>query len=247
MWITGIWRYVLGLSLLSGCADSAKPSPPTESMKKSFFENKSDRYFVPEYVSFYQPAVFVNTIPWVDDTRMRQALRFIIARENTRPLQTPPDKLNFALAREFIAGAKPFITIQKNAFLGTLDCRLAFDPETNEILYGKIQATLPLLAASLYHELQHMNDLARDANASRCDLEAAAYAAQIRFMVALITDQLLPNELSAIETSDAGVLQMVYESWRALRENRFCAWYAMKIKNGPAFFEQTNSVFDLKK
>lgn len=232
--------------------DSKPPDRPTVEAKKSTSMSETERYYVPDYLNFYQPAAFISTIPWVDDNYLRQALRFILHFENNNFLRTPPDKLNFELARAFDNGEKRFMTKQKTVFIGSTerprDCRLAYDPRTHEILYGRIQATIPLLAASLYHELQHINDLSKSKSiVTRCELEAAAYAAQIRFMAALITGKLLPDELSAIETSDEGVLQAVYESWKALRQNRFCEWYDDRIIHGDPTFDYSGSIFDQNK
>ena len=252
MWTTRILASGFCLLILLCPSDSRPPNHNTFSDKKALTISEAERNFVPDYVNFYQPATFVTTIPWVDDERLRQALRFILSLEDNRFLQTPPDKINLALAREFADGKRMFITRQKTVYFSqdehARDCRLAYDPTTKALFFGRIQATRPLLAASLYHELQHISDLENKQNASsRCDIEAAAYAAQIRFVAALIAEKLLPAELSSIETSDAGVLQMIYESWQALRQNRFCDWYTERILRGPNSFEIPGSIFDQKK
>ena len=67
-----------------------------------------------------------------------------------------------------------------------------------------------------------------------CLYEAPAYAAQVRFLVALHNKGMLPDRVSAGEPSDAGLLVQTLEAWDALAEGEetFCRWYKRELRWG---------------
>ena len=222
-------------------------APYTETTTEQGLE--MSQYYVPGFVEFKFTLRFVEGFPWVVENDWRQALELLLTMENSPALQTPFDKRIFVVAKKFQSNELEFKLIKKTIHLtkdpNSLDCRIAYSPESNTFFFGKIQSNQAFLAISLYHEFQHFADLQTNPELrnARCSLEAPAYAAQVRFLLALRKKDLLPEIISAEESSDAGVYQMTYEAWIALLENRFCSWYEERLKRGKQDDPFDNTIF----
>ena len=181
----------------------------------------------------------VAAVQKISRARIQKAMRLILKLEYDQALDTPHDQEIFLLLHQYEAGQRLYRTtaaviISKNVG------RMAFSCPDHEYAYNPdVQTSTPFLALSLYHELKHGVQCQQGIKLPKtedelCRYEAPAYAAQVRFLVALHKKGMLPDVVSAEEPSDAGLLVQTLEAWDALAEGEeaFCRWYRRELRWG---------------
>jgi hypothetical protein len=174
------------------------------------------------------PRLTKDRIPGALDRILRLAPR----------LSAAEDQALIALAQELRDGRRQLRLTRREILrpqegAQPLPGRMAFNCEGQELaLNPKVETSGAFLALSLYHELAHGAQCLQglDFVASEvepCAFEAPAYAAQVRFLIALHQEQALPRQASASEPSDLDLFEQTLDAWRALAQGpkRFCAWY----------------------
>lgn len=187
----------------------------------------------------------VAAVEKISRARIQKALRLILSLEYDQALGTPDDEEIFRLLHQYESGQRLYrttakVVVSKNDS-GSLNVgRMAFRCPDHEYAYNPdVQTSTPFLALSLYHELRHGVQCLQgiefpDLEDDLCRYEAPAYAAQVRFLIALHKKGMLPVRVSAGEPSDAGLLAQTLEAWNALAESpeAFCRWYKRKLRLG---------------
>jgi hypothetical protein len=181
----------------------------------------------------------VAAVEGISRARIQEAMQLILKLEYDQALSTPDDEEIFRLLHQYESGQRLYRTtaaviISKNVG------RMAFSCPDHEYAYNPdVQTSTPFLALSLYHELKHGVQCQQGIELPRteddlCRYEAPAYAAQVRFLVALHKKGMLPERLSADEPSDAGLMVQTLEAWDALAEGEeaFCRWYRRELRWG---------------
>jgi hypothetical protein len=181
----------------------------------------------------------VAAVQKISRARIQEAMQLILRLEYDQALSTPDDEEIFRLLHQYEAGQRLYRTtaaviISKNVG------RMAFSCPDHEYAYNPdVQTSTPFLALSLYHELKHGVQCQQGIELPQteddlCRYEAPAYAAQVRFLVALHKKGMLPGVVSAEEPSDAGLMVQTLEAWDALAEGEeaFCRWYRRELRWG---------------
>lgn len=181
----------------------------------------------------------VAAVERINRARIQKAMQLILKLEYDQALSTPDDEEIFQLLHQYEAGQLLYRTtaaviISKNVG------RMAFSCSDHEYAYNPdVQTSTPFLALSLYHELKHGVQCQQEIELPEteddlCRYEAPAYAAQVRFLIALHKKGMLPDRLSASEPSDAGLMVQTLEAWDALSEGEeaFCRWYRRELRWG---------------
>jgi len=222
---------VLGAIALAGLVLSAQGSgsPPP----------RRDFRMVPPPFEITHEMTEVGAMEKISRARIQEAMRLILKLEYDQALSTPDDEEIFQLLHQYEAGQRLYRTtaaviISKNVG------RMAFSCQDHEYAYNPdVQTSTPFLALSLYHELKHGVQCQQGielpgTEEDLCRYEAPAYAAQARFLIALHRKGMLPEQVSASEPSDAGLLIQTLEAWDVLAEGEeaFCRWYRRKLRWG---------------
>ena len=181
----------------------------------------------------------VSAMERISRTRIKKAMRLILSLEYDQALSTPDDEEIFKLLHQYETGQRLYRTTAKVVVSKNVG-RMAFSCPDHEYAYNPdVQTSTPFLALSLYHELRHGVQCQQgielpDMEDDLCLYEAPAYAAQVRFLVALHNKGMLPDRVSAGEPSDAGLLVQTLEAWDALAEGEetFCRWYKRELRWG---------------
>ncbi len=200
---------------------------------------------VPEPFKIHHRMTEVASTDTINRARIREALRLILNLEHDPALSTPEDEEIFGLLHQYQSGSRLYrttakVVISRSDAGGPVAGRMAFCCPGHEYAYNPgVQTSTPLLALSLYHEMKHGVQCLKgiklpEREDQRCRYEIPAYAAQVRFLVALHNRGMLPDRVSAAEPSDAGLLVQTLEAWEALRggEAEFCRWYRRKLHWG---------------
>lgn len=228
-------------------AGAARDSGPAQQFSGLIRLSRSGIIIPAPHRHFEFEATYVAGIPRVTKEAVAQALSLIVRMEGAPDLQTPDDQAIMTLAKSYYDGSRVLqLAFQKVRAGGRHDGEIARTAHTcvipdRFVVHPEIRATVPLLAASIYHELLHAvkcpeemeragvtdpGELAgREGLYDPCRDEPAAWAAGLRFFFALARAGKLPERISSEETSDAGLVQMLLESWQALLEDRFCEFY----------------------
>ena len=202
-------------------------------------EPRREFQLVPAPFEIDHEMIEVAAVRKISRARIQQAMQLILKLEYDRALSTPDDEEIFRLLHQYEAGQRLYRTtaaviISKNVG------RMAFSCPDHEYAYNPdVQTSTAFLALSLYHELKHGVQCQQEIELPRteddlCRYEAPAYAAQVRFLVALHYKGMLPEIVSAEEPSDAGLLVQTLEAWDALAEGEdsFCRWYRRELRWG---------------
>jgi hypothetical protein len=202
-------------------------------------EPRRDFRLVPAPFEMNHEMTEVAAVERINRARIQKAMQLILKLEYDQALGTPDDEEIFQLLHQYEAGQRLYRTtaaviISKN--IG----RMAFSCPDHEYAYNPdVQTSTPFLALSLYHELKHGVQCQQGIELPKteddlCRYEAPAYAAQVRFLVALHKKGMLPDRLSAEEPSDAGLMVQTLDAWDALAdgEEAFCRWYRRELRWG---------------
>lgn len=202
-------------------------------------EPRRDFRLVPPPFEMNHQMTEVAAVERISRVRIRKAMQLILKLEYDQALGTPHDEEIFQLLHQYEAGQRLYRTtaaviISKNVG------RMAFSCPDHEYAYNPdVQTSTAFLALSLYHELRHGVQCQQGTELPRteydlCRYEAPAYAAQVRFLIALHKKGMLPDRLSTSEPSDAGLMVQTLEAWEALAEGEeaFCRWYRRELRWG---------------
>jgi hypothetical protein len=229
---------ILGAMALAGLLIAAPGSgspPPRRAFR-----------LVPEPFEMNHQMTEVAAIEKISRARIQEALRLIMSLEYDQALSTPEDEEIFRLLHQYDSGRRLYrttarVVVSRNDSDSPTVGRMAFSCRPgHEYAYNPgVQTSTPFLALSLYHELKHGVQCLQgielpDREEDRCHYEAPAYAAQVRFLVALHKKGMLPDRVSAAEPSDAGLMAQTLEAWEALSggEAEFCRWYRRELRWG---------------
>lgn len=209
---------------------------------------------VPEPFEMNHEMTEVATVEKISRARIQKALRLILSLEYDQALSTPEDEEIFRLLRQYESGRRLYrttakVVVSKNYSGSPTVGRMAFRCQDHEYAYNPgVQTSTPFLALSLYHELKHGVQCLQgiefpDLEDDLCRYEAPAYAAQVRFLIALHKKGMLPARVSAKEPSDAGLMVQTLEAWEALSksEEEFCRWYQRELRWGALVVLQKDS------
>jgi hypothetical protein len=200
---------------------------------------------VPEYFKIGLRLGTTKSVPLISRSQIEKALDLILSMKNDSALQTADDRVIYQLLDEYISGRRLYrLTVKvivqhtdpDNLTIG----RAAFSCARSEYAFNPhIRTSLPFLALSLYHELRHgvqcqNGEEFLDTPIKRCQHEAPAYAAQVRFFIALNNQGRLPNKVSIDEPGDAYLAEQTRQAWKALAESEhaFCKWYDLQMRAG---------------
>jgi hypothetical protein len=200
---------------------------------------------VPEPFEMSHEMNEVAAVEKISRARIKEALRLIVSLEYDQALSTPEDEEIFRLLHQYESGRRLYritarVVVSKNGSGSPTVGRMAFSCPGHEYAYNPgVQTSTPFLALSLYHELKHGVQCLQGIEFPHqednlCRYEAPAYAAQVRFLIALHKKGMLPDRVSAREPSDAGLMVQTLEAWEALSkgEAEFCRWYQRELRWG---------------
>lgn len=212
------------------------------------------RGLVPELMDITHEFMGVESMSQVTPEQLRTSAELILSLEGNPFLSTPDDreifqflkkhKINWKSVSELIGGKG----------------RTAYSCVSGEFTVGPIQASTEILALSFYHELRHASDCFKyleehgTSDASKKGyhspnlekgFEEVAYAAQVRFFLALYSRGMLPKQVSAATpNNDGGVLEQTLQAWEAIYDDKFEEWYdrmLMEVRRGrvtPSFIHK---------
>lgn len=245
------WLF-LGVIALVGLVLSARDSgapPPRRDFKLGVSQPSPKSGGVPPPFEMDHQMTEVAAVERISRARIQKAMQLILKLEYDRALNTPDDEEIFRLLHQYEAGQRLYrttaaIIISKNVG------RMAFSCPDHEYAYNPdVQTSTPFLALSLYHELKHGVQCQQGielpgTDDDLCRYEASAYAAQVRFLIALHRKGMLPDVLSAEEPSDAGLMVQTLEAWDALAEGEeaFCRWFRRELRWGALVVLQDGSL-----
>ncbi len=185
----------------------------------------------------------VESLPQVTPDQLRASADVILKLEASPFLQTQDDHKIFALLKEYVEGKRAIHwTLDANPLVSrgaSASAAMAFncvDPNPGDSFgVGPVQWNTEMVALVFYHELKHAVDchvyeqkhgVRRDPDdVSHEDSEKVAYAAQVRFFVALYHAGMLPKTVSGSVYGDFGIFGSMQEVWEAILNNRFDQWY----------------------
>lgn len=185
----------------------------------------------------------VESLPEITPNQLRASADVILKLEDSPFLQTKDDHEIFALLKEYVEGKRVIHwTLDSRPLVSTgvaASAVMAFncvDQNPGDSFgVGPVQWNTEIVALVFYHELKHAVDchtyeqkhgVRRDPDdVSRENSELVAYAAQVRFFVALYHSDMLPKVVSGSPYGDFGILGNMQQVWQALLEKRFGQWY----------------------
>ncbi len=185
----------------------------------------------------------VESLPQIVPDQLRTSADVILKLEASPFLQTQDDHEIFALLKEYVEGKRaihwtldPNPLISKGASASAAMAFNCVDPNPGDSFgVGPVQWNTEMVALVFYHELKHAVDchvyeqkhgVRREPDdVSLEESEKVAYAAQVRFFVALYHAGMLPKVVSGSPYGDFGIFQNMQEVWQAILNNRFGEWY----------------------
>ena len=217
----------------------------------------------PLMLEFRHEFVGVENLPQVSPKQIQAAGKFILSLEGSPFLSSPADQEIFNLLNEYVSGKRPIHWLMMSAYVQG-NGRMGYNCLKDNFAVAPVQGTTELIALSFYHELKHAADCMRYmrengitdhaqmqnyyTEKSLLVVEKPAYAAQVRFFVALYKQGKLPKYVSAgTRMNDAGVVQQSMEVWQAIYEGTFETWYARVAADpnglgGPVFMKDLGPV-----
>ncbi len=198
---------------------------------------------VPQPMEILHSVNSVESLPQVTPDQLRASADVILKLENSPVLSTADDREIFDLLKEYVAGTrKIYWTLDSTPLIANgarASVAMAFncvdDKPGDSFGVGPVQWNTEFVALVFYHELKHAVDclkyeqkhgVRRDPDdVSHEDAEKVAYAAQVRFFVALYLQGMLPKTVSGSPYGDFGIFGNMQEVWGAILNNRFGQWY----------------------
>lgn len=198
---------------------------------------------VPQPMEILHSVNSVESLPQVTPDQLRASADVILKLENSPVLSTADDREIFGLLKEYVAGTrKIYWTLDSRPLIANgarASAAMAFncvdDKPGDSFGVGPVQWNTEFVALVFYHELKHAVDclkyeqkhgVRRDPDdVSHEDAEKVAYAAQVRFFVALYLQGMLPKTVSGSPYGDFGIFGNMQEVWEAILNNRFGQWY----------------------
>jgi len=178
----------------------------------------------------------------VSRRQVEKALELIRSLEGDENLRCPEDHAIFRLLGEYKEGDRHY-RLSRKVFVNRYDPaspligRMAFVCHGHEYAVNPaIRSSTAMLALALYHELMHgvqcvEGRLQNELTADPCAQEAEAFAAQVRFFVALEKRNMLPTGMSVAEPGDVGLVMQTLQAWKSLARGKkqFCKWYRRSV------------------
>jgi hypothetical protein len=174
--------------------------------------------------------------------RVDEALRFIASLEGSKHLSTEADREIFALLEEYRLGKQRFTVVLATFIPGHPKGALGYSCQIDKYRITPVEVSIPSLAMAIYHEMRHATQcrelMKKYGLADRrdvgpfvrrqieCETEEHAYAAQVRFMLAMISRKKMPKVASANKTTGDGQLYALTRLvWYKIHEGTFCDLY----------------------
>lgn len=202
------------------------------------------RYDMPPFEPLTDTARKIPARQWLDDAEMQesmvQAIELVVEMKTSPELATSDDQTMFALLDHYKTHPGEMRIGPANA--ATRDgVGLNFNCSEKKYTMGRKQLPVALLANLLYHEMHHdavcqglitrygvMNGNPTTEN--RCRIEAPAYAAEVRFFLAIHHRGQWPAEIGWTE-GFLTVFERTRVIWRKLLDNQFCGWLDEQYRN----------------
>ncbi len=190
----------------------------------------------------------IESLPQITLRQLNASADVILGLEGNPFLSTPYDLEIFKLLKEYEAGTRKIHwVLTPEPIRGTL--HMAHSCITGGFAAAPSQSSTEFVALTFYHELQHAVDClkyVREQNildrsrrqdwyyADEKGSEEVAYAAQVRFFLALHSKGMLPSQVSsATESNDGGIFEQTLRVWHAIHDNTFGEWYDRMVLAGP--------------
>lgn len=204
------------------------------------------RGLVPAPIDVVHRFSFIDSMPEISLQQLRDSADVILKLEGNPFLFTADDKEIFALLKEYVGGQR---IIQWARTFDESDGRMSYgcNDQAFQVLYS--QGSTEFVALTFYHELKHASDCFKYMREHGItdpvkmkiftgdelkSFEEVAYAAQVRFFLALWSKKMLPTQVSrATEINDAGIFQQTMEAWHAIHDNKFGEWFDQMTTAGP--------------
>ena len=211
---------------------------------------------VPEPFDIQHDLRPVDGVPWAGPEDLQAAIQIILSLEKDPGLQGERDQAIIALLKKYSSGERTATWRYNEHILPAGDTsgrnvgRMGFACPFDTFAVAPTRGTPPVLAISLYHELDHAvqcdeelarTKLSRDAFVEAhkaeyiknpCQSEELPYAAQVRLFTVLLRRHLLPTVIAVGDNNDSSVLEQTLDVWYPLYDGRFCPWYKAKLAAG---------------